>query len=75
MDRLSIAAATMLLFGGMAYRQQKGIQIELALVNANTAEVVWYNRNKPSETNYNPLDVASVQKLCAKLLKPLMPNS
>ena len=66
-----VAVASVLLFGGMAITQQEGLQLEFALVNANTAEVVWYNRNKPDQSGFDPLDVESVGKLCAKLLKPL----
>lgn len=70
-----VAAASLLLFGGAGLPQQKGVQLELALVNANTAEVVWYNRNKPGESGFDPLDVESVERLCMKLLKPLTGRS
>jgi hypothetical protein len=66
-----VAVASLLLFGGAGISQQKGIVLELALVNANTAEVVWYNRNKPGQTSFDPLDVDSIERLCTALLKPL----
>ena len=42
---------------------------EMAIIDANTAEVIWYNRNPQKKMFYNPTSAKSVAKLCKKLLK------
>ncbi len=69
---IAVGVASALLFGGAAITQQKGLVLQVALVNANTAEVVWFNRNVPQDSNFNPADVGSVERLSRDLLKPLL---
>ena len=68
---VAVAAVTGILFGAVGSSQTKGVLLELAIVAANTTEVLFYNRNKESESGYNPLDVESVERLCMRLLEPV----
>ena len=51
--------------------QWNGLRLELALVDAATGDVLWYNRNAPDDSNYNPLDREQVESLCTKLCSGL----
>ncbi len=51
--------------------QWSGMRLEIALVDAATGDVLWYNRNAPDDTNYNPLDGEQVENLCTKLCSGL----
>ncbi len=48
--------------------QWQGLSLELALVDGQSGEVIWYNANDPRESNYDPLDQEQVETLCASLL-------
>jgi hypothetical protein len=49
--------------------QWSGLEIEIALVNATTHEVLWYNYNKRQESQYDPLNEKRVKDLCMQLLE------
>ncbi len=54
----------------MDYQNQwNGVQVEMAIVNAITHEVVWYNYNKVEDSNYNPRKKNEIKSLCSKLLE------
>lgn len=70
----AVAAATMILFGGLSVPSMNGLSIELVLVDANTAEVVWYNRTSRNQAGSNPLNLRSVETHIERLLAPLAPG-
>jgi hypothetical protein len=45
-----------------------GLKIEIALVDARSTEVVWYNYNKEKDSNYSPFEKERVKDLCRKLM-------
>ncbi len=49
--------------------QWYGLQMEIALVDAASNKVIWYNYNDERDSNYNPLEKERVKDLCLKLLK------
>lgn len=52
--------------------QWNGLFLEVALVDGNTGQVLWYNRNTDSDSNYKPRELNSAEELCRKLLKKLI---
>lgn len=52
--------------------QWDGLMLDIALVDANTGEILWFNYNKEYQSQYRPLVMASVQELCDKLLNDLI---
>lgn len=51
--------------------QWDGLLLEIALVDASTAEMLWFNYNKEYQSQYQPLAIESVQELCDRLLNDL----
>lgn len=64
---IAIGVVTAVLFGSVGVRQYDGLILEIAIVDANTAEVIFYNRN--TESDYMPLEQKDCRKLLARLLK------
>lgn len=69
---VAIAAVTAVLFGGVAIRQQKGFAVEMALVDANTSQVVWFNRTNPGSPGGDPFSQAAVERHLRTLLRSLV---
>lgn len=51
--------------------QWDGLILDLALVDASSGEMLWFNYNKEYQSQYQPLVLESVQELCDKLLNNL----
>lgn len=50
-------------------RQSSGLTLEVGIIDASTAELIWFNRNTSEESDYNPLDARDVDNLCKALLQ------
>ena len=50
--------------------QWNGLQLQIALINVKTMEILWYNRNSERDSKYNPAKKEEVKDLCVKLLNP-----
>jgi len=48
--------------------QWDGLQLEIALVETGTNEVLWYNFNGWKDSRYNPRNKEDINTLCTKLL-------
>ena len=68
---VALGVLSAVLFGGASMTSPSGIVIEIGIVDANTADVVWYNRSTPQQS-VNPLKLDAVEKLCKKLMEPIM---
>ncbi len=68
----AVAVASAILLGGFAVRSQKGLVLELLVVDANTAEVLWYNRTAPGAVGSDPLRLDAVERHLTTLLQPLI---
>lgn len=51
--------------------QWDGLILDIALVDASTGDILWFNYNKEYQSQYQPLVLESVQELCDKLLNDL----
>jgi hypothetical protein len=47
--------------------QWSGLQLQIALVDAKSMEILWYNRNTEKNSKYNPFIKDEVKDLCLKL--------
>jgi hypothetical protein len=54
-----------------AYNQLHSLFLELAVIDARTGRVEWYNRNHDIESDYDPMNFAHIRDLCGKLLETL----
>ncbi|NIT58883.1 MAG: hypothetical protein GWN00_22465 [Aliifodinibius sp.] len=52
--------------------QWDGLMLDVALVDANTGDILWFNYNKEYQSQYQPLVLKSVQELCNLLLNDLI---
>jgi hypothetical protein len=48
-----------------------GLELEIALVEAKTTEVIWFNFNKKSKSKYDPFNNESIKDLCEDLLEKM----
>ncbi|HEX9916947.1 MAG TPA: hypothetical protein VGB16_04345 [candidate division Zixibacteria bacterium] len=69
---VAIGALSAVLFGTYAGSQWTGMVLEIGLVDANSAELLWYNRNTVDQSNYNARQPKSAKKLCKKILEKLV---
>jgi hypothetical protein len=49
--------------------QWSGLQVQIAVVDAQSREVLWMNSNDERDTRYDPLIKKDVRDLCLKILK------
>jgi len=63
-----INVASLMLFGGMSISQYDGLILEIAIVDANSSEIIYFNRNLESKSKYLPLSKGSCKKLLYQLL-------
>jgi hypothetical protein len=67
---MSLAFAIITDADSMEAQQTQGLQLEIGVVEASTARVIWYSRTE-GDSGYNPLDLESVTRLCGVLLSGL----
>jgi len=48
--------------------QWNGLRVEAVLLDANSNEVIWYNKNPDSDSNVDPFDGEQIRDFCRKLL-------
>ncbi len=48
-----------------------GLELEIALVDAKTTEVIWFNFNKKSKSKYDPFNNESTKDLCEDILEKM----
>ena len=69
---VAVGAISAILFGSYAGSQWTGMVLEIGLVDGNTGELLWYDRNTPDQSNYDARQPKSVKKLCKKILEKLI---
>ncbi|MBN1637726.1 MAG: hypothetical protein JW866_02075 [Ignavibacteriales bacterium] len=58
-----------LLFGTGQHSQWSGMHLFIAVVNANSSKIIWFNKNTRGASDYDPLNPNDVLDLCRWLLK------
>lgn len=68
---IATSIVTGVLFGVTMVSQWKGTFLHVALVDGHSGEVLWYNANRVSESNFNTLNREDMKILVRMLLRPL----
>lgn len=66
---VGLSCLTGILFGTASHSQWSGMQLYLAVVNANTSEIIWFNRNTASTSDFDPMNYGDIYNLCEMLLR------